>query len=64
MFRFVIRCLETSRRIPLKMEMDRRTFARSGFRNMRTLCPHCHDLHVWQKEDVTLEPAEAAVPSH
>jgi hypothetical protein len=58
MFRLVIPCPETGKRIPLKMEMNRSTFAHSGFRNMRTLCPHCHDRHVWQKGDVTLEPID------
>jgi hypothetical protein len=64
MFRLVIYCPETGKPIRLKMEMDQKTFTHSGFRNMRTRCPHCHDLHVWQKEDVTLEPAKVAVPSH
>jgi hypothetical protein len=64
MFRFVIHCPATGKPIPLKMEMDQQTFTRSGFRNMRTRCPHCHELHVWQKADVTLEPTEAVVSSH
>jgi endogenous inhibitor of DNA gyrase (YacG/DUF329 family) len=64
MFRLVISCPETGKPIRLKMEMDRSTFAHSGFRNMRTQCPHCQKLHVWQKGDVTLESIEAAVPAH
>jgi hypothetical protein len=64
MFRLVIRCSETGRPIRLKMEMDKKTFTRSGFRNMQTRCPHCQDLHVWQKADITLESIEAAVPAH
>ena len=64
MFRLVIRCAETGKPIRLKMEMDKKTFTDSGFRNMRTRCPHCQDLHVWQKEDITLESIEAAVPAH
>jgi endogenous inhibitor of DNA gyrase (YacG/DUF329 family) len=71
MFRLVIRCPETGKPIRLKMEMDKKTFTGSGFRNIRTQCPHCQHLHIWQKADASLEPitapvqlTEAPVPAH
>jgi hypothetical protein len=54
------RLLSVNQPIPLKLEIDRKTFLTAGFRNMRTRCPHCHNLHIWQKEDITLEPVETS----
>ena len=59
MFRLFVRCHTTGQRLPLMREIDGRTFLRRGFLHLRTWCPHCGALHLWQKKDIIREPVKS-----
>lgn len=48
----LIRCPLTGEPVPTGISMDARSFQTATLSNNSVGCPHCRQVHVWNKEDV------------
>lgn len=55
MGRIMITCPTTKQPVNTGIYMDRTTYERSTPRNNKLTCPHCHQIHLWDKEDSYLQ---------
>lgn len=58
MARIFVTCPETEMPVYTGIAMDERSFESSAFQDKNVKCPHCGNVHVWQKEDAYLVGGE------
>jgi hypothetical protein len=61
MLKLMIECSQTGRVVHTGVETDASSFHSLRAFEATTLCPHCHHVHRWTKQDVCLAPAELTV---
>lgn len=47
----LIKCPETDKPLPAGLGMHPDEFAQFNLTNISVGCPHCGDVHVWNKQD-------------
>ncbi|MGH6890181.1 MAG: hypothetical protein ACREHF_13470 [Rhizomicrobium sp.] len=52
----MIKCPKTGKEVPTGIAMDKKSFESSEMANNKLHCPHCKEMHVWNKADAWVPP--------
>jgi len=55
----MITCPATGKTLKTGIAIDEQSFATATLTGNAVQCPHCGAMHVWDKKDAFLEPAQA-----
>ncbi len=52
--RILVRCPATAKLTATGMTIEEELFEAAAFKKPKLTCPHCSEVHDWQKKDVVL----------